>query len=270
MLRCGCFDAMDRQALLKSVPEGEERLLFAKALDRAIFAIKRREPAFTDFMDVAKCARFRERLRGIRGLEVTLFGGAADCERQMMGFFTEALAAEAFPIQAIKIRRKSRKFGQANLSHRDYLGSLLGLGIDRGKTGDILVAEEAAVCFVTEEIAPYITATLTQVSKTAVIAEEADTAADIPERQTETRRLTVASLRLDAVASEAFRLARGKTQTLIGAEKAQVNWNIITNTSYLLREGDLVSLRGFGRFRIRTVCGKTKKDRIGLEIEHYI
>lgn len=99
---------MDRQALLKSVPEGEERLLFAKALDQAIFAMKRREPAFTDFMDRAKCARFRERLQGLRELEITLFGGTEDCERQMMGFFTEPLAAEEFPIKIVKIRRKSK------------------------------------------------------------------------------------------------------------------------------------------------------------------
>ena len=156
---------MDRQALLKSVPEGEERLLFAKALDQAIFAMKRREPAFTDFMDRAKCARFRERLQGLRELEITLFGGTEDCERQMMGFFTEPLAAEKFPIKIVKIRRKSKKFGQTDLSHRDYLGSLLGLGIDRGKVGDILVAEDTAVCFVAEEISPYITAVLEQVSE---------------------------------------------------------------------------------------------------------
>ena len=231
---------MDRQALLKSVPEGEERLLFAKALDQAIFAMKRREPAFTDFMDRAKCARFRERLQGLRELEITLFGGTEDCERQMMGFFTEPLAAEKFPIKIVKIRRKSKKFGQTDLSHRDYLGSLLGLGIDRGKVGDILVAEET---------------------------EQAE---DIPQRQTEARRLTVASMRLDAVASEAFHLARGKTQTLIHAEKAQVNWNIVTSTSHLLKEGDLVSLRGFGRFRVKEIGGRTKKDRIGLEIEKYV
>ena len=78
------------------------------------------------------------------------------------------------------------------------------------------------------------------------------------------------SMRLDAVASEAFHLARGKTQTLIHAEKAQVNWNIVTSTSHLLKEGDLVSLRGFGRFRVKEIGGRTKKDRIGLEIEKYV
>ena len=261
---------MDRQALLKSVPEGEERLLFAKALDQAVFAMKRRQPAFTDFIDRAKCARFQERMGGIRGLEVTLFGGTEDCERQMMGFSLEGISEEEFPIRIIKIRRKSKKFGQADLSHRDYLGSILGLGIDRGKVGDILVVEDSAVCFVAEEIAPYITAVLEQVSRTAVIAEETEGADAVPQRQTETKRLTVASMRLDAVAGEAFNLARGKVQALIGAEKAQVNWNIVTNVSHQGKEGDLISLRGFGRFRIRTIGGKTKKDRTALEIEKYI
>lgn len=263
---------MDRQALLKSIPDGEERLLFAKALDQAIFAMKRRQPAFTDFMDRAKCSRFAERMRGIRDLKVTLFGGTEDCERQMMGFSLaeEELPEEEFPIRIIKIRRKSKKFGQTDLSHRDYLGSILGLGIDRSKVGDILVTEDAAVCFVAEEISAYITAVLEQVSRTAVIAEETEGADAIPKRQTETKRLTVASLRLDAVAGEAFNLARGKAQALIGAEKAQVNWNTVTNTSHLLKEGDMVSLRGFGRFRLLSVGGKTKKDRVGLEIEKYI
>lgn len=263
---------MDRQALLKSVPEGEERLLFAKALDQALFAMKRRQPAFTDFMDRAKCARFAERLRGIRELQVTLFGGTEDCERQMMGFSPaeEELPLDEFPIKVIKIRRKSKKFGQTDLSHRDYLGSILGLGIDRGKVGDILVAEDSAVCFVAEEISPYITAVLEQVSKTAVVAEETEGADAVPLRQTEIKRLTVASMRLDAVAGEAFHLARGKVQTLIGGEKAAVNWSIVTNTSHLLKEGDMVSLRGFGRFRIKSIGGKTKKDRIGLEIEKYV
>lgn len=255
---------------MKSIPEGEERLLFARALDQALFAMKRRQPAFTDFMDRAKCARFAERMRGIRELQVTLYGGMEDCERQRMGFSLEEIPLEAFPIKIIKIRRKSRKFGQADLGHRDYLGSILGLGIDRGKVGDILVSEEEAVCFVTEEIAPYITAMLEQVSKTAVIAEEAEGAEAIPQRQTERKRLTVASLRLDAVAGEAFHLSRGKVQALIGAEKAQVNWNTVTNTSHQLKEGDMVSLRGFGRFRVREIGGKTKKDRTGLEIEKYI
>ena len=74
---------MDKKALLKSIPEGEERLLFAKALDQAYFCMKRREPAFTDFMDRAKCGRFAERLRNVGEFRTVLFGGMEDCERLM-------------------------------------------------------------------------------------------------------------------------------------------------------------------------------------------
>lgn len=262
----------ERQALLKSVPEGEERLLLAKALDQAYLCQKRRMPTFTDFMDRAKCARFALRLRGLGEWQLVTFGGMEDCERQQIGFFPQeaADAEQLFPIRILKVRRKSKKFGQTDLSHRDYLGSLLGLGIDRSKIGDILVTEDAAVCFVAEEIASYITATLDQVSRTAVVAEEISQAEELPQRQTELMRVTAASLRLDAVAGEAFHLARGRVQSLIGAEKAAVNWNTVTNTSHLLQEGDMVSLRGFGRFRVKRIGGKTKKDRIGLELEKYV
>ena len=102
------------------------------------------------------------------------------------------------------------------------------------------------------------------------LEEEVEDADALPKRQTERKRITAASLRLDAVAGEVFHLSRGKVQALIGAEKAAVNWNTVTSTSHLLKEGDMVSLRGFGRFRVGEVGGKTKKDRVGLEIERYI
>lgn len=263
---------MDRQALLKSVPEGEERLLLAKALDQAYLCMKRREPSFTDFMDRAKCERFAERLRHAGDFQAVLFGGGEDCERLMLGFFMQGAepSQEQFPIRALRIRRKNRKFGQAGLSHRDYLGSLLGLGIDRGKLGDILVAEEEAVCFAAEEIAPYICAALEQVSRTAVVVEECGADAASFSKKTEKKRVTVASLRLDAVAGEVFHLSRAKAQGLIGAEKAAVNWAVVTGAAHILKEGDMVSLRGFGRFRVGAAGGRTKKDKIVLEIEQYI
>lgn len=263
---------MDRQALLKSIPEGEERLLFAKALDQAFFCMKRRQPAFTDFMDRAKCGRFAERLRNAGPFQVLSFGGMDDCERLMLGFFPEGEEAGSaqFPICALRIRRKNRKFGQTGLSHRDYLGSLLGLGIDRGKLGDILVEEEEALCFAAEEIAPYICASLEQVSRTAVTAEECEADKTAFAKKTEKKRITVASLRLDAVAGEVFCLSRAKAQALIGAEKAAVNWSPVASASYSLKEGDMVSLRGFGRFRVGEAGGRTKKDKIVLEIEQYV
>lgn len=247
-------------------------MLFARALDQVTFAEKRHEVQFADFMDEAKCARFCERLKNSVDLEVLSFGGTEEAERRILGFGPKEipLLQENFPITALQITPKNKKFGQSDLSHRDYLGSILGLGIDRGKIGDILVSEDGAVCFVKEEMAEYIQTNLDKVSKTVVTVIMVDKAQALTPKCTEIRRVTAASMRLDAILGEALHLSRGKAQTLIASEKVNVNWSVVANTSYILKTGDMVSARGFGRFRVGEVSGKTKKDRIGLELEMYI
>ncbi|MDD4844524.1 MAG: YlmH/Sll1252 family protein [Anaerotignum sp.] len=263
---------MNKQQMLKGIQDQEERLFFAKVLDQAAFALKRYEVQFSDFMDAARCGRCMERLKNNADLEVLAFGGVENAERLMLGLAPkqEMISNEHFPISALQIAPKNRKFAQTDLSHRDYLGSILGLGIERGKLGDILVSEDGAVCFVNEEMADYIQTNLEKVSKTAVSVTKPDQAEILAPKRTEIRRQTVASLRLDAVLGEALHLSRGKAQTLISSEKVNVNWSVVTSTSYILKTGDMVSARGFGRFLVGEVSGRTKKDRIALEVEMYI
>ena len=262
---------MDRKALLQGMTQPEERLLFAKVLDQAAFSYKRHTYAFTDFLDAAKSGRFLEKLRYETDMQILAFGGAEDAERSMIGFAPDyvSFSEKDFPISALRIT-KNQRFGQKDLTHRDYLGSILGLGIDRGKVGDILVSEQETICFVKEEIASYIQTNLERVSKTPVLVEEVPLDTVAVQKKLELHRLTTASLRLDAVAGGALHLSRGNIQRLIVGEKANVNWNIITNPSFLLKEGDVVSVRGYGRFRLLKIGGKTKKDRIGLEIGLYV
>lgn len=258
--------------MLKGIQDGEERLLFAKVLDQVTFALKRYEPQFSEFMDVARCGRFMERLKNVANLDMLAFGGVEDAERMMIGFVPgeTSICQEHFPISALQIAPKNKKFGQTDLSHRDYLGSILGLGIERGKIGDILVSEDGAVCFVHEEMADYIQFNLDKVSRTVVSVKAVEKTQVFAPKRTEIRRVTVPSMRLDAILGEALHLSRGKAQTLISSEKVNVNWSVITSASYILKTGDMVSARGFGRFRVGEVSGRTKKDRIGLELEVYI
>ena len=226
---------MNRQALLQKITQPEERLLFAKVLDQAALCCKKHEMVFTDFLDMEKSGKFLEKLQYERDLQVMAFGGNIDCERRMLGFAPDymTLAETDFPIQALRIT-KHKKFGQT-----------------------------------TKDIAPYIATQLQKVSRTPVQVEETTwTALDL-EKEPVLQKLTVASLRLDAVAGGVLHVSRGKIQALIDAEKANVNWNTITQTSYLLKEGDMVSVRGFGRFRIVDIGGKSKKDRVILEVEVY-
>ena len=117
---------MNKQALLQGMTQPEERLLFAKVLDQAAFSYKRHTPAFTDFLDMAKSGKFLEKLRSLSDLNVVAFGGTEDCERRMIGFAPDYMELEGkdFPICALRIT-KHKKFGQTDLSHRDYLLSLI-------------------------------------------------------------------------------------------------------------------------------------------------
>lgn len=262
---------MERQKILKTMLQPEEKLLCAKVLDQADFSFKKHEQVFTDFFDMAKGARFLEIIKGIPGIHGAAFGGMDGCERVRLSIAPEGMEIEnqQFPITVLSIT-KNKKFGQSDLSHGDYLGSLLGLGIDRSKTGDILVMEEETICFVDREISPFICANLTRVSRTPVKVKEAQAfEAEKYQKELTYRHITVPSLRLDAVAGAALRLSRGKVSDMIRGEKAQVNWSQELSVARTVKQGDLISIRGYGRFRIEEVGGRTKKDRISITIGVY-
>lgn len=252
----------------------DEKLLFAKVFDQSILAQKHRSPKFTQFIDRAKCMKYEMAFSNAEDVFVRAFGGIEEAERMRLGFFPKTYEEELvrFPIVTLSISRKHKKFGQADLSHRDYLGSILGLGIERAFIGDIVVNEDGAVCFVDDTIADYIESQLIQVSKTNVKVEVVELSQHGTETQkpTKQKRITVSSLRLDGIISSVLQVSRGVSQELIKKEKVNVNWEVVTNTSFQLKEGDMVSARKYGRFRVGEIGGMTKKDRIVLEIHIYI
>ena len=263
---------MDRDRILKGTADGQERLLLAKTIDLAETAAKKHSMVFSDFLDAAKSGSFYEKLTAcFPDLHIFAWGGMEDCERRMLAFAPDymEITPEDFPICAIAVSVE-RKFTDTALSHRDYLGSVLGLGIDRSRLGDILVKDDGALLFVAEGLADFVSGSLRKVGRVPVHTALASPADFSQERKTQLQRLTVASLRMDAVAGAVFHLSRGKMQGLISAEKVQVNWSSATHADKTLKEGDMVSCRGFGRFRVGSVGGNTKKGRIVVEIEKFI
>ena len=142
---------------------------------------------------------------------------------------------------------------------------MLGLGLDRGKIGDIQLSETGAVMYVSNEVADFIQESLHEVGRTTVTAARHQDTADIKATGI-MKRVTVASLRLDTVISTALHLSRTKAAALIDAEKVYVNWAIAKKT-YQLAIGDIVTIRGAGRVRLDEIIGHTKKDRIAINIE---
>jgi len=240
--------------------ETEDRLQFAKALDRA--KASKSHATFTDFMNPQRCVVFLQQFTKM-GQDAQAYGGYEDAERKMLGFgITDP---QAFPITPLAITYNGRFSRQ--LTHRDFLGAVLGLGLDRGKIGDIRMGEDGAVMYVSNDVAAFITESLHEVGRTSVTATPHTEVPGIEETGIE-KRITAASLRLDAVISMAFHLSRGKAAALIEAEKVFVNWAVAKKTREL-REGDIVTARQIGRLRVDNIIGTTKKDRVALIITLY-
>lgn len=263
---------MDKGALLDRLGlAGEDRLTLAKVLDRAEQAANRNIPASTDFLSPQQRSQAQDllRLAGIPETSYVLQGGYEGAERQIFLFLPDWLEPEnaGSPIRCLRAAFREEE----KLTHRDFLGSLLGLGVVREKIGDILVAPDSADLLVLDSVADFLLQNWTSAgrAKLHAAAIEPDNL-HIPAVQRKEVRDTVSSLRLDAVASSGFRLARGKAAALIESGKVQLNWRECVKPDKLLEAGDVVSARGFGKFELSEVGGLTRKGRISIVLQVYV
>ena len=249
----------------------QDEVLFQKHLsDLAGTADRRGFAVFTDFMNLNELNIFHASAQKFSYVTTKTFGGYEHAERQIAAFLPDALSySYDFPIISLKIRPLQKKFAE-DLSHRDYLGALLNLGVDRSKIGDILVGEKEAIFFCEEGIAPFLQQELTRVRHTPVLVEEAAPDEIQVTEHTEVVRGTVSTVRLDSVMSVALKASRSSLVSLIEEGKVFVNGRLVTSNGCQLKENDLISVRGNGRFRLLTLGGQTKKGRCVIEIEKYL
>lgn len=224
---------------------------------------------FTDFLNLDEqntLARSRTEL-----IRYTLFGGAGGCERVMARFGDpEEFGYETpFPIVCVRIAPLQQKFAD-ELSHRDVLGALMNLGVERECLGDIVMRDNVAYLFALEHIAPYLCDHLTKVKHTSVSCEPAESLPEGPLFRTEQVNLNVSSLRVDCVVAAVYKMSRGNAEKLFAAQKVFIGGRLCPSGAVQLKEGDTVSVRGFGRFIYRNVTGSSKKGRSFVCVEKYI
>lgn len=265
---------MDKGQLLDRLGAlGEDRLTLAKVLDRAEQARNRNIPAATDFLSPAQQAQARDllRLAGVSETAYAALGGYENAERRLLLFLPDWLepsdAESQSPIRCLRAAFRE----EYQLTHRDFLGSLMGMGIVREKVGDILVGPDSADLIVLDTVADFLLQSWDSAGRArlTVSAIEPDNL-HIPQVQCREARDTVSSLRLDAVVSTGFRMARGKAAALIESGRVQVNWRECVKPDKLLAPGDTVSARGFGKFVLSEVGGLTKKGRISIVLQVYV
>lgn len=244
----------------------DEKLIIDRVLDLVSMCERKCEACFSDFLDGAKMRLIQEKCF-VSGLNFEFFGGFLDAERKMLGVFPEWEEPNGFPISLLEV---THNFG-GELSHRDYLGSLMGLGIDRKKTGDILIDKNTAYIFVTESVSSYISENLTKIGSRGVKVKIRDIAdAVIPEKKFLMINSVCASLRLDALVGAAANISRSKATELILAGLVKLNHKEEETPSKQVSEGDLLSVRGYGRFVLCEAGGETRKGRIHIVLKKYI
>ncbi|WP_295857181.1 RNA-binding protein [uncultured Oscillibacter sp.] len=264
---------MDKTKLLdRAARTGEERLTLARVLDRREQARGRNIPAATDFLSPQERASAETMLRlaGAGETEYTALGGYDGAERTVLLFLPDWLDAEDAAGQSPLRFLRAEYRAEYGLTHRDILGSLMGMGVTREKLGDLLVGPERCDLIVLESVAQFLLQSWDQAGRAHLrVREIGAEELTVPQEDGQEIRDTVMSLRLDAVAASGFRLSRGRAAALIQSGRVQVNWMECVKPDRLLEEGDTVSARGCGKFRLTAVGGLSKKGRTAITIKRY-
>jgi len=205
------------------------------------------------------------------GAYLKLYGGFEGAERKIAVFGSEKDFGfpPEYPVRAVRIDPVSEKYGE-DLSHRDYLGAILALGIDRSLTGDIAVDGKHALLICLDTALPFLLDNLREVRHTAVRLTEAP--ADIPDLKPKLTelRINVPSERLDCIVAGLTKLSRAKAEELFRRQLVFVNSRLIEDGSKKLKEGDVLNVRGFGKAIYRGIDGESKKGRLYVVLEKYI
>lgn len=245
--------------------------------DLADRCFNREITVFSDFLSMAEQSEILSIEREISYVDLTWFGGMEGCERRMLMFspqnkiscqFPEEIQ-KIFPIKCLIAEPLMQKFADS-LTHRDFLGALMNLGINREVLGDIVVKDNIAYIFCEEKMSDFICENLTKVKHTNI---KCITAAECPESakpmlKEETH--IVQSGRCDAVIAKVYNLSRSQSIELFRSKCIFVDGRQCENNSAVLKDGATVSVRGYGKFIFEGVSGQTRKDKMYIKISKYI
>lgn len=236
--------------------------------DMVEWVLKHQKPKFTNFYEPTFIKLIEDEITKYDGISYKADGGYENAERKIIGIYpTDIGYVLKFPISAISLTPQSDQ----NLTHRDYLGAVLGLGLARNKIGDILISDSNAQIIVMNDIKDYIINNIIKVGNVAVSVNESNlNDILIPTKKSKDIFTTVSSLRLDCVASSAFNISRNKMAEIIKAGRVEVNWVVNENASDRMEEGDVISVRGRGRAELSEIEGKTAKGRIKIHIKRFL
>lgn len=267
---------MDKQKILSDYKKQEDKILLAQILDKIEFSKQRERLEYTDFLDMYQLALVKNFMRKNDFENYVLYGGFEDSERKVLIIYPERYNMSMIEknyskiIRAIRIELNEEDKGK--FSHRNYLGGIVKLGMKREKVGDIIVVDDGADILVKEEIAESLKqglGTLTRFENARIDIVELDNLKK-QEIKLEELNIIVPSLRLDNFVSDLAKTSRNKAVQIIDSERVFINGQNETKPSKQVKMGDVITIRGKGRFVVKEISGTTRSGRNVVKIEKYV
>lgn len=225
---------------------------------------------FTEFLSLSEQEDLYSESKDFSPIPFSFDAGYLNGERKVCRFGDEESLGyeQEFPIVCICIEPRSKKF-MTQVSHRDYLGALMNLGLERKCFGDIIIQDTVAYVFVLERNAQFVLDELNSIGRNPVkckIVEYKSVEATMDGKDV---HLLVASMRADGIIAKVFNLSRKDVASLFFEKKIAVNGRLVENNDKQLTVGDVVSVRGFGKFKVSEGGNLSKKGKINLDVIVY-
>lgn len=268
---------MDKQSILNKYSKPEDKLLISRMLDKMKLSQTKNSIEYLDFLDLYEQQLLQKIMKQEKIENNLLHGGIEEAERKILLFYPNKLSEltsqnpkKILPIKCIRINLPKEMYGKYN--HRDYLGGLMKLGIKREKIGDILVFENGADILILEEIENFLMNNITSLTRFSKAKIETVNLQDIREKKINKKeiKIIVPSLRIDAVISEVIHTSRGKSEELLQEGRIFLNYEQIAKGTKQIKEKDILTIRGKGKFEIEKIEGQTRNGRIKMLINQYI
>ena len=269
---------MDKVTEISKEQKNDDKILIANVLDKIKIVQKRNIYECTSFLNMREQELIRKILQTRNYTNYEFFGGAEGTERKILFIYSEKI----MQYEAEKERIKNAEINCLNIdlpkeeygkyTHKTYLGAIMKLGVKREMIGDIIVTNQGAQIIIKKDIEKFLMTNislLTRFKKATIEISELNTLKFI-EPKKEIKRIVIPSMRLDAIVSEIARCSRNDASRLLEEERVFVNFQEEISGSKKIKEGDIITIRGKGRFKINKILNETKSKKLAVEIETYI
>ena len=269
-------EKMDKQKILNDYKKQEDKILLAQILDKIEFSMQREKIEYTDFLDMYQISLVKSFLKKIDFENYVLYGGFENAERNVLIIYPDKYNANMIEknyskiIKVIRIILNDEEKGK--YSHRNYLGGIVKVGMKREKVGDILVSDDGADILVKDETADTLRQELGTLTRFENAKIEIVDLQDLRQQEIKVEELSiiVPSLRLDNFVSDLAKTSRSKASQIIDSERVFINGQNETKASKQVKLGDIITIRGKGRFIVKEFSGTTRSGRTVVKIEKYV